>query len=722
MEIIEVGNQFYILAKSPLADDRTQVLKHGDTFAIFDRYGDIQPLGLGEQGIYHNGTRFLSKLILKIDGEGPLLLSSSIREDNVLLAIDLSNPDLYDNGRPRLPRGILHIYRSKFLWQTICYERLHIRNYSLAPVDSSLAIFFDSDFADIFEVRGQQRKERGERLADTIDGASIILGYRGLDQVVRRMRIGCDSPAATVRPGEISLPFHLEPHEEAEFLLSLACETHIEPRPAPCRSYEKGLAEAGMALRQRNTEGCTIHTANPQFNRWLNRSDADLQMMLTETDWGMYPYGGVPWFSTIFGRDGIITALEYLWVDPEVARGVLRYLAANQATQTSPAQDAEPGKILHEIRGGEMAAMREIPFHRYYGSIDSTPLFLMLAAAYLECTGDRQLLRSIWPNIELALHWIDCYGDQDHDGFVEYSRRSATGLVQQGWKDSHDSIFHADGSLADGPIALCEVQAYVYAAKLGIAEVAQSLGYSECARKLHREAELLRERFEDRFWCDELSTYAIALDGDKRQCRVRTSNAGHCLFGRIASDEHAERGSRTLLDSEAFSGWGIRTVSASERRYNPMSYHNGSVWPHDNALIAMGLASYNQMQAAARILTGLFDVSSFTDLHRLPELFCGFARRPGKGPTLYPVACSPQSWAAGAVFMLLQAALGLHVDASRRKVSLLHPLLPEPLPEVEIRNLRVGDGKVDIVLERYRDTVGLKVPRREGNVKIVVIT
>jgi glycogen debranching enzyme len=368
-----------------------------------------------------------------------------------------------------------------------------------------------------------------------------------------------------------------------------------------------------------------------------------------------------------------------------------------------------------------MAAMEEIPFRRYYGSIDSTPLFVILAAAFLERTGDLELLRSIWPNVELALHWIDCHGDHDHDGFVEYYRRAPTGLIQQGWKDSHDSIFHADGSLAEGPIALCEVQAYVYAAKRGIADAAARLGHTERAAELRHQAEVLRERFEASFWCEDLSTYAIALDGEKRQCRVRASNAGQCLYGGIASDEHAKLVAQTLLDNDGYSGWGVRTVAASESRYNPMSYHNGSIWPHDNALIAMGLARYNQMERVGRILTGLFDAAIFSDLSRLPELFCGFARRPGKGPTLYPVACSPQSWAAGSVFMLLQAVIGLHVDAGKKEVTLVHPMLPESLPEIAIRNLSVDGAKVDIVLERHRETVRLKVPRRTGNVSVKII-
>jgi glycogen debranching enzyme len=368
-----------------------------------------------------------------------------------------------------------------------------------------------------------------------------------------------------------------------------------------------------------------------------------------------------------------------------------------------------------------MAALKEIPFGRYYGSIDSTPLFVLLAGAYYERTGDKAFIESIWPNLELALRWIDESGDRDGDGFVEYMRRSATGLVQQGWKDSQDSVFHADGTLAEPPIALCEVQAYVYGAKRAMADLAAVLGQPERAAELRRQAEALQRRFEEAFWCEELSTYALALDGTKRPCRVRSSNAGQCLLTGIATPEHARRMAQVLLGHESFSGWGIRTLSSAEVRYNPMSYHNGSVWPHDNALIGWGMARYGLKDSVLGVLTGLFDTSLFLDLHRMPELFCGFVRRPGEGPTLYPVACAPQAWSAAAVFMLLQATLGLSISAPEARISFHYPLLPPFLKEVQIRNLRVGEAVVDLLLLRHGQDVGINVPRREGRVEIVMV-
>ena len=491
-EVIRVEDQFYILAMSSLADVRTRVLKHGETFAVFDRYGDIQPLGLGEQGIYHEGTRFLSRLILRVGSSRPLFLSSTVRDDNALLAVDLTNPDLTIDGRVAVPRGTLHILRTKFLWEGACYERLRIFNYGLEPVDMPLSLQFDADFADIFEVRGFKRERKGQRLEGVIDGGSISLAYQGLDGVNRRTRLECSPRPAAASGSELRFDVSLQPQGEVTFYITVSCES--APSIPSRLPYDVAATEVKHALNQARSEDCEIHTSNEQFNDWLNRSMADLHMMITDTPNGAYPYAGVPWFSTVFGRDGIITALEYLWVNPSIARGVLSFLAATQAQEVNPEQDAEPGKILHETRLGELAELGEIPFKRYYGSVDATPLFIMLAAAYYERTGDYFFIDTIWPKIERALQWIDTYGDVDGDGFVEYCRRSPKGLVQQGWKDSKDSVFHADGTLADAPIALCEVQGYVYAAKRRAAELAVMLGHTARAEELWRQATALQER------------------------------------------------------------------------------------------------------------------------------------------------------------------------------------------------------------------------------------
>ena len=716
-DVIEVGSQFYIRAKSSLADDRTLVLLHNDTFAVFDRYGDMQPVGLGQQGLFYQETRYLSRLELRIGGRRPLLLSSTTSEDNLMLSVDATNPDMELPSGETLQRDILHVHRSKFIADAGCFERIVVHNFGQAPVDVTLSFVFSSDFADIFEVRGQKRKRRGKFLEEEADRSNIVLGYEGLDHVLRRTRITCSHSCSVTRTGEMSMPIHLEPQEELAFSLDIFCESNDAPSASV--TYDEALRSINNERHASPLADFDIYTSNEQFNDWFNRSRADLEMMLSTTPFGLYPYAGVPWFATVFGRDGMITALELLWLAPSVAKGVLSYLAANQATGIDPERDAEPGKILHETRKGEMAQLREVPFGQYYGSVDSTPLFVLLASAYYERTADLEFIKSIWPNILAALDWIDNFGDIDGDGFVEYARHTESGLLQQGWKDSQDSVFHSDGTIATGPIALCEVQSYVYAAKSGIAVAADELGHSDLAQKLRGQAEELRKKFEVSFWSDELSMFALALDGKKRQCCVRSSNAGHCLFSGIASATQTIRTMDSLCSPGFFSGWGVRTIAAEERRYNPMSYHNGSIWPHDNALIAYGCTNSRNKDLSLKILSGLLDLSLFVDLHRLPELICGFPRRTGKGPTLYPVACAPQAWAAGSIFLALQSCLGLTIRARESCISFHHTALPEALQRIEIRNIAMGNCSVDLGFERHAHTVGVEVLRRTGNVEIM---
>jgi glycogen debranching enzyme len=714
-------DRYDIVASSAYSDPGTYVLKSEDCFAVLSEYGDINPLSNGEQGLYCGGTRFLSRYVLSPGRERLILLSSSVRDNNLVLAVDLALPEvLRPDGSVVVPHGSVHVHREKLLHDSACFEHLAVTNYGSAPADLELGFSFRADHADIFEVRGMRRPARGAEQPPRVTASEVQLNYVGLDGAHRTTRITFQPQPAALEASYALFSLHLEPHETQHLYVTAGCGTCAGGTAAArLPSYEEAYRAACERAQRFTREDCHIQSSSSFFNEWMERSLADVHLMITDTPWGPYPYAGIPWFSTAFGRDGILTALEALWVNPALARGVLRYLAHHQAEALDSARDAEPGKILHETRAGEMAALGEVPFGRYYGSVDSTPLFVLLLGEYLRTTHDEALAQHLLPNALRAIDWIDHFGDPDGDGFVEYAKRSPDGLVQQGWKDSHDSVFHADGSAAEPPIALVEVQGYVFAAKLAAATLCERFGELARAAELREKAERLRERFEREFWCDDLGTYALALDGRKKPCRVRSSNAGHAAFTGIAREDRVRTVADQLLSPEMFSGWGVRTLATTERRYNPMSYHNGSVWPHDNAIIAAGLARYGHKQHALRILQGLFDASQFFDLHRMPELFCGFPRREGDGPTQYPVACAPQAWAAASPFLLLASVLGLELDGATRSVVLNAPVLPDEVHTLCLANLHAGEGRVDLVLHRYSDDVGVNVTRRQGGARVI---
>lgn len=704
---------FYIQATESIQERWPRTLKNGDMFGLFDTLGDVKDPALTPGGLFYRDTRHLSGLEFLIDGQRPLLLSSALENDNVVLTVDLSNPDIFERGRIVLPRETLHVRRSKFLWDGACYERFSIHNFDAHSRRCWLTFHFEADFRDLFEIRGLQRLRRGEATTSVTD-EKLSFRYRGLDGIDRQTEIWFEPKPERLTENQALYVLDLKTGEQFSIVLSIRCAA-AESAPEP---FSQPYRAARRAAQIASKLGGAVTSSNALANRMLHRAGADLAMLITETPDGPYPYAGTPWFSTPFGRDGIITALETLWIDPALARGVLRFLARTQAAASDVRVDAEPGKILHETRASEMANLGEVPFGRYYGSIDSTPLFILLASRYFQRTGDQATIRDLWPHLEAALRWIDRFGDRDGDGFVEYYRESENGLVNQGWKDSHDSIFHADGKLATGPIALCEVQAYVYAAKEGAAMLARMLGDHARADTLINDAETLRRNFEARFWCEDLGVYAIALDGDKKPCRVRSSNAGQVLFCGIASPERAARLAETLMTPEMFSGWGVRTLASDAPRFNPMSYHDGSVWPHDNALIALGLGRYGFKRAAAAIFGGMFDAAGHMELMRLPELFCGFPRRRGTAPTLYPVACQPQAWASAAPFALLEACLGIACDHERREIRFHNPFLPRFLEEIRIRHLNLNGASADLRLRRSGEGTEVAILAQRGDVSI----
>jgi glycogen debranching enzyme len=707
---------FYISAKGPTARPR-RTLKHNDTFAVVDNHGDIGA-SLGDpDGVFNNDTRYLSRLELTINGLQPLLLGSNVRDDNTILTVDLTNPDIFVRDKLVLQKDTIHIVRTSFIWNDVFYTRLGIRNHGDKRIDISIALTFGNDFADIFEARGMRRAQRGVQRPLVRGEQSAKLAYIGLDRITRTTSLHFEPEPDHFGDSIVSYNLALDPNARRSVFLTVSCNGGDQVQPP---NFFRGMASASRSLRRSRREAISIGTSSDVFNQILARSLCDLRMLTTETVEGAYPYAGIPWYSTTFGRDGIITALEMLWCMPALARGVLSRLAAFQAKNDDPLNDAEPGKILHEMRNGEMARLREVPFGLYYGSVDATPLFVLLAGAYAERTGDYETVRSLWPKIDAALTWIGEHSALDGNGFLRHSRNTADGLANQGWKDSFDSIFHADGRLAEGSVALAEVQAYVFAAKRSIAKVARRLGLADQATRLEDEATTLAEHFEQAFWCEEIGTYAIALDGQGEPCRVRTSNAGHVLFGGLASPDRARRVAAGLMAPRFFSGWGIRTVAVGESRYNPMSYHNGSIWPHDNALIAMGLARYGFKSEASDVFEAISGAASYMDLRRLPELFCGFRRVKGQAPTLYPVACSPQAWASGAPISMLQACLGLEFEPEQNRIRLIDPMLPPFIDMVVLRNLELGKAMIDMALYRYGRNVSLQILRNDGGVEVSV--
>jgi len=717
-----VKDRFYIVATSSMLDPQRLIIKDGETFGVFDRFGDILPFGKGEQGIYHEGTRFLSRYELRIRGKRPFLLSSNVHEDNTFMTADLTNPDIYRRGRIEIKRDTIHIMRSRLILNSFCHEHLRVKNFGERETEIEIEMQFEADFADIFEVRGMKRAARGRVLGPEYSKGQLTLSYAGLDNVERKTVFNFSrEPRKERKRNAFSFGMKLRPGGEEYLSFTISCVTGKGGGDSQPLSFNEASRKARRKLESAKRMCAEIHTSNEQFNQAIHKSVSDIQMMLTETEYGLYPYGGIPWFATPFGRDGIITALECLWMKPDIGKGVLRYLAARQARDFDRKKAAEPGKIFHETRKGEMAALGEIPFGLYYGSVDSTPLFVMLAGAYWKRTGDADFIKALWDNIELALLWMENYGDVDGDGFLEYIPQKE-GLINQGWKDSADSVFHADGSFPRGPIALCEVQAYAYAARVEAAALARLAGKYNFAEKLLKDAYNLKKRFDKVFWDEEMGTYVLALDGDKRPCRVNTSNAGHALFTGIAFAERARKVAENLLSGPVFSGWGIRTVSAKEALYNPISYHNGSVWPHDNAMIAHGLAKYGLREHFLKLFTGMFEAALFMEYTRLPELFCGFHKRPGQSPTYYPVACRPQAWASGALPFMLQASLGLDFEPGEQRLIFKNPVLPAFLEQVRLKNLYITPRKsVDLLIRRYEESVTVEILRKPQGVSVVSI-
>jgi glycogen debranching enzyme len=545
------------------------------------------------------------------------------------------------------------------------------------------------------------RPHRGQLQPVETGEDSLLFGYRGLDGRMRHSVVAFSRHPAALDAQGAAVDLDLAPgaHDELFIEVGLAAQ---DPPSLP--RYRSAAAHARRRMRMRQRRGARVRSAGPLFADWMERSRADLALLTSDLATGPYPYAGIPWFSTPFGRDAVITSLQVLWLNPGMARGVLAFLAEHQAHESSAFLDSAPGKIMHETRKGEMAALRELPFGLYYGGVDTTPLFVMLAGAYARRTGDLDFVDRLWPALRAATDWIERTCDASPLGFLDYARGADSGLANQGWKDSSDSVFHADGRIPAGPIALVEVQGYAYAALLAMSGLARHRGEVERAAHWQSRAGRLQAAVERHFWMPERGYYGIALDGEGALCRVRASNAGHLLYVGLPEPARAARTAAQLLAPDFASGWGLRTLAEGEARYNPMSYHNGSVWPHDTALCAAGIARGGDRDGALRLLRGMFETASHFEM-RLPELFCGFPRKHGNTPVSYPVACLPQAWAAGAGFMLLQACLGIDIDGRAGEIRVQRPRLPLGVDQVSLRGLEVGGRTVDLVFQRSGEYV-----------------
>ena len=702
----------------PVTDIRNvQVTKHDRSFLLSDVNGDIPRGNTAALGLYHKDTRFLSLYELKMNRARPLLLHSST-ERNYSQLVELAFP-----FRAVDPQGFEHkenitLSRNRLLGDSML-ERVHVANFGRRKRTVRISFRFDADFLDVFEVRGIGRSERGQVQEPRVSNNQVTLSYRGLDGTNRSTTIRFSPQPAELTARRADFAFPLGPKETAEI------SVEIVPQVGSERTDRRAMNEQRAHLEReysRWRKQCTrFRTSNVQLSQFLDRAMLDLRMLMSQGDDGVpWVDAGVPWFSTLFGRDSLLTAYECMGLNPDLAWDVLRGLAALQGKEDAPDRDEEPGKILHEVRSGEMAAAGEIAQTPYYGSIDATPLWLVVLSYAYVWTGDLDALKELWPNALAALEWIDRYGDRDGDGYLEYEKRAERGLDNQGWKDSHDAVVFPDRSKATPPIALVEVQGYVYDAKSRMAMLAHELGDTDLADRLRREAAELKERFNRDFWMEKEGYYALALDGKKQQVPTITSNPGHGLWSGIIDDEKAPRVARKLMGSTLLSGWGIRTLAARQDAYDPLGYHVGSIWPHDNAIIAHGLKLHGFDREADQIIDQLSLAGNFFPLARYPELFCGFSSEEVPLPVEYPVACRPQAWAAAAPLLMIRSYGGFIADAPNNVLYISRPALPRWLQSAEIQGMRVGKARVDLAFSQQGGVTSTQVPRKDGDLEILI--
>ena len=690
----------------------------GKTFLSTTIAGDIMPPGSPDVGFFHDDTRFLSRMELRVDGYRTVVLSSST-EQTFASQIELTTGKRTMRETYEIPENTVHIRREQLLASETLFDNFCFENFNFHELELNLELAYEADFMDVFQVRGVAREKLGQYFLPIVRHDSIVFHYCGLDGVARETVIRL-SPAPEMVDGTTARwKLRLPPFKRFRLQTTVVPQVEGKRSRSVHPDFGQQLRMRREAIAEWASHSTSFSASNSIFSEMVETCKADFHALQIPEARERVIAAGIPWFATMFGRDSIIAAYQSLMLNPMLASETLRVLASQQGKETNDWRDEEPGKILHEYREGEMTRAGEMPFGPYYGSVDATPLWLILLSETFNWTADEQLVQDLLPNAYRALEWIDSYGDLDGDGFIEYQRRSPKGLANQGWKDSWDAIMHHDGEIAKSPVALCEVQGYVYEAKYRMASLMRSFGDVKTADRLKKESAEMAKRFEKAFWMPKLGFYAMALDREKRQTQVISSNPGQLLFTRMLAQDRAKAVTQRFMLEDMFSGWGWRTMSRNERIFNPLSYHRGSIWPHDNSLIAHGMALYEFREPANRLFTALFQAAlNFRD-YRLPELFCGIQRREHDEPVQYPVSCSPQAWASGSVFLMLMSVLGIRPSAARRELNIVNPALPEFLENLSIRNMRVGGSRVGLDFTRRGERTFCNVVDIEGDKLLV---
>lgn len=687
-------------------------LKHGEVYSVTNNYGDIDETLIGT-GIYYKDTRFLKRYVMEINNQ-PCIFLTKKNNKGIENIFKLSNGDIHA-GDSHYEKMDLEINRSQLIFDEIFYDKAEITNGSQKDITCSVSFQLETLFEDIFEVRGAKRQQRGQLITPSIYNNELLLAYEGLDGIERKLHI-TGSKGVTISEDEITYDVSLAPGERET--IELAFQALINDQPIKnILSYEEAKQLAEQHLDKWLENQTKITTSNPKVNKTIKQAELDLYMLATDIGQGNFPVAGIPWFCVPFGRDSILTAVQTLILDPFLAKNTLRTLAAVQGEKLNSSNEEAPGKILHEMRNGEMANLGEVPFKRYYGSIDATPLFIVLFTETVRWTGDEELLHDLLPNVEKALTYLEKYADLDGDQFIEFHNQASGGLAVQSWKDSNHSLVHKDGTHSKSPMAVVEVQGYLYDAKMKMAELYEYMKETDKANKLKQEAADLKERFNHSFWMEDKKYYALALDKDKKQIQTITSDPGHALWSKIIPTDKSEDTANKLIDEGLFSGWGIRTMSKHEKVYSPVAYHNGTVWPHDNSLIVLGLAKYGYQEHVNKVVSALFKSAEQFEDYRLPELFCGYDNQQEETIVPFPVACSPQAWAAGTPFALVHALLGFEVD-SLKKVMKINPSLPEEMDWIECKGIQIGKGTIDIIVQKENEEIVFDITNNTSGFEI----